>query len=340
MQKTIGIVGATGYTGEELLKNLTNHPDVTVDFVTSEKESGNPLSDVFPHLPYYKDLTFISAKAATKKQVDLVFLCLPAGESVKLAPDFLTQNIKVIDLGADFRFNNAQDYETWYHMQHSAPVLLSKAAYGLPEWFRDQIADAKIVGNPGCYPTTVLTAVLPLLKEHILAEGPIIVDSKSGVSGAGKSPNKTTHYVQVNENFSPYKVGRVHRHVGEMEHILSRTAKHPVQVIFTPHLTPITRGMFSTIYVNTYSKRETQDILDIFEQYYTNEPFVHVLPGIPDIKMAANTNYCFLGAQSVPETHTVILYSAIDNLGKGASTQAIQNMNLMLGIPETTGLIR
>ncbi len=338
--KKIGIIGATGYTGEELLRVLGRHELVEVELVTSEKEKDQPLAAVFPHLPAYKNKHFISAQQASELSVDLVFFCLPAGESSKWARVFLSKNAKVIDLGADFRFTNVNNYKKWYDMDHLAPELLDNAVYGLPEWNREDIKKTNIVGNPGCYPTSVLLAVLPLLKQGLLTDDIIIADSKSGVSGAGKAPAKTTHFVQVNENLSPYKVGRVHRHVGEMEQELTKCAGKETRIIFTPHLLPVTRGLFSTIYVKTKAQKTKQQILNIYHKFYQDETFVHVVEdGYPAIKMAAYTNYCFLGAETVPDSSTVILFSAIDNLGKGASTQAVQNMNIMLGFPETTGLL-
>ncbi|MBN2413218.1 N-acetyl-gamma-glutamyl-phosphate reductase [candidate division KSB1 bacterium] len=338
--KKIGIIGATGYTGEELLKVLVQHDSVEVDFVTSEKDKDRPLATIYPHLPAYKNKFFISAQQASELSVDLVFLCLPAGESANLAEIFLSKNVKVIDLGADFRFKDPEIYKKWYNMDHATPELLDKAVYGLPEWYREDIKKSNIVGNPGCYPTGVLLAVLPLLKKHLLSDDMIIADSKSGVSGAGKAATSTTHYVNVNENLSPYKAGRTHRHVGEMEQELTKCAGRETRISFTPHLLPVTRGLFSTIYVKTKQQKTKQHILDIMESAYRDEPFVHVVEeGYPSIKMAANTNYCFIGAETVPDSNTVILFSAIDNLGKGASTQAIQNMNLMLGFPETKGLL-
>ena len=338
--KKIGIIGATGYTGEELLRVLVRHESVQVKFVTSEKDKGKLLSVIYPHLPAYKNKQFISAAEATENPVDLVFLCLPAGESAKLAKIFLSQNVKVIDLGADFRFKDPQIYKKWYFMEHLTPELLDDAVYGLPEWYREEIKKANIVGNPGCYPTSVLLAVIPLIQDGIIKNDSIIVDSKSGVSGAGKAPTKTTHYVQTNENLSPYKAGRVHRHVGEMEQELSKISGTKEQVVFTPHLTPLTRGLYSTIYVKTKSNMAKQQVLNVLENAYKDEPFVHVLHDmIPSVKMAANTNNCFIGAETVADSNTVILFSAIDNLGKGASTQAVQNMNIMLDLPETMGLL-
>jgi len=338
--KKIGIIGATGYTGEELLRVLVQHEFVEVVFATSEKDKDLSFATLFPHLPAYKNMHFCSAHEASEFDMDLVFLCLPAGESARWAQVFLAKNVKVIDLGADFRFKDPTLYKKWYDMDHLAPELLKKVVYGLPEWNRETIKNANIVANPGCYPTSVLLAVLPLIKEGLLTNETIIVDSKSGVSGAGKSPAKTTHFVQVNENFTPYKAGRVHRHVGEMEQELSKCAGEDIQVIFTPQLIPITRGLYSTIYVKTKKQITKEQILNTFNHAYQDEPFVHVVKdGFPSIKMAAFTNNCFIGAETVPDSSTVILFSAIDNLGKGASTQAIQNMNIMLSFPETTGLL-
>ncbi len=338
--KKIGIIGATGYTGEELLRALVRHDSVEVAFVTSEKDKDRPLSAIYPYLPVYQNKRFISAQQASELSVDLVFLCLPAGESAKWAEIFLSKNIKVIDLGADFRFKDPGIYKKWYNMEHVAPELLADAVYGLPEWNREEIKKSNIVGNPGCYPTSVLLAVLPLLKQDLLTEDLIIADSKSGVSGAGKAASSTTHYVNVNENLSPYKAGRAHRHVGEMEQELTKCAGRETTILFTPHLLPVTRGLFSTIYVKTKQQKTKRQILDIYKAVYREEPFVHIVEdGYPAIKMAAHTNYCFIGAEPAPDSTTLILFSAIDNLGKGASTQAVQNMNLMLGFPETKGLL-
>jgi len=338
--KKIGIIGATGYTGEELLRVLVQHEFVEVVFATSEKDKDMSLATLFPHLPAYKNMRFCSAQEASELDVNLVFLCLPAGESARWAQVFLAKKTKVIDLGADFRFKDPTLYKKWYDMDHLAPELLKNAVYGLPEWNRETIKNANIVANPGCYPTSVLLAVLPLIKEGLITNETIIVDSKSGVSGAGKSPGKTTHFVQVNENFTPYKAGRVHRHVGEMEQELTKCAGAEIQVVFTPQLIPITRGLYSTIYVKTKKQITKEQILNTFNHTYQEEPFVQVVKdGFPSVKMAAFTNYCFIGAETVPDSSTVILFSAIDNLGKGASTQAIQNMNIILNFPETTGLL-
>lgn len=335
----VGIVGATGYTGEELLRCLAGHPKVTVDFATSEREQGEPLTKVFPQLPGYAGQSFIPVGEAISRRVDLVFLCLHAGESAKWGAMFVEKGSKVIDLGSDFRFKSADDYKKWYGLNHPHAELLSQAVYGLPEWHREEIKQSRIVGNPGCYPTSIMLAVNPFLEAGVLADSAIIADSKSGVSGAGKNPTQTTHFVEVAENFSPYKVGRVHRHVGEIEQELSLRRGRPQQVIFSPHLTPMTRGILSTIYCRLNGDHDKAELFSILENKYNSEPFVHVLKDqLPGTKMSYRTNHCFISLEVVQELDTLILFSAIDNLGKGASTQAIQNMNLMLGLPETTGL--
>jgi N-acetyl-gamma-glutamyl-phosphate reductase len=338
--KKIGIIGATGYTGEELLRVLTRHPNVSVAFVTSEQETGTSLAKFFPQLPRYKNMTFRSAQEVVDIDIDLVFLCLPPGYSAKLAKPYVEKAVKVIDLGADFRYDDADTYKHWCGIDHPHPELLEGVAYGLPEWNRDAIKNARIVSNPGCYPTTVLLALIPFLKAGVLANEPILVDSKSGISGAGSSPTKTTLFGEIHESFSAYKPGRVHRHVGEMEQELSKHANRKIQVVFTPHLAPMFRGLFSTIYVRLQSMMDRSDLLSILHEAYANEPFVGVLDErLPAAKMATHSNFCFLSFTTVTDSNVAILFSTIDNLGKGASWQAIQNMNLMLGFPEQEGLV-
>lgn len=338
--KRIGIIGATGYTGEELLRVLAHHPEITVSFASSEQEQGQPIRKVFPHLPHYHDMIFCSAQQSTAIPVDLVFLCLPAGQSAKWAKPFLDRSARVIDLGADFRYDTASSYEYWCGSPHPAPELLHDVVYGLPEWNRERIKTATIVSNPGCYPTTVLLAVIPLLKADLIANDQIIVDSKSGISGAGASPSKTTHFGSIHENFSAYNPGRSHRHVGEMEQELSKAAGRTIQVIFTPHLAPMFRGLFSTIYVRLKSAFKQSELISLLREAYQNEPFIQVLEqSLPASKMANHSNFCFLSAATVPDSDLVIIFSTVDNLGKGASWQAVQNMNIMLGFPETMGVL-
>ncbi len=338
--KRIGIIGATGYTGEELLRVLARHPQVELAFATSEQEQGQSLAKVFPHLPKYNKQTFCSAQESLERAADLVFLCTHAGHSAKWGEAFLKNGAKVVDLGADFRFQDPQTYERWYGMPHSHPALLPESVYGLPEWNRAAIKGAKVVGNPGCYPTSALLGILPFVRAGLVAENGIVIDAKSGVSGAGKTPSRTTHYVEVNESLSAYKPGRQHRHVAEIEQELGKQAGRPMQVIFTPHLTPMSRGLFSTIYLRTKKAHSPDELLGVLADAYGKEPFVHVLENdLPTTKMVAHSNYCFLTVLTVPDSDVAIVFSAIDNLGKGASWQAVQNMNLMLGFPEEMGLI-
>ncbi len=336
----IGIIGATGYTGEELLRVLARHQGVELAFATSEQEQGQSSAKVYPHLPKYHYQVFCSAQESLKREADLIFLCTPAGQSANWAEAFLKNDAKVVDLGADFRFYDPQLYERWYGMAHSHPALLQETVYGLPEWNRTGIKAGRVVGNPGCYPTSALLGLLPFVRAGVVAENSIVIDAKSGVSGAGKSPSRTTHYVEVNESLSAYKPGRQHRHVGEIEQELAKQAGRPMQVIFTPHLTPMSRGLFSTIYLRMTKQCPQSELLTVLADSYAKEPFVHVLKDeLPTTKMAAHSNYCFLTVRSVPDSDVAIVFSGIDNLGKGASWQAVQNMNIMLGFPEEMGLI-
>ena len=339
MKARVGIVGATGYTGEELLLLIARHPKTELAFATSEKEQNQKLCSFFPQLSVPSDMMFISAEQALEQHVDIVFLCLPAGESARLGKSFFSQGCKIIDLGADFRFSNAQDYDRWYHQPHKAPELLSQAVYGLPEWYRKEIHSAKIVGNPGCYPTSALLALLPFSQQDLIAEHPIIIDSKSGLSGAGKTLSQTSHFMEANENVVAYKAGRDHRHVGEIETILKRDAFFPGHLLFTPQLVPMARGIFSCIYFTAKETLARRDAMQILRNTYKSEAFVHVLDEIPSTRLAQNSNHCFLHAHSVPEINQIVVFSAIDNLGKGASWQAVQNMNIMMNWPETTALI-
>jgi len=336
--KRIGIVGATGYTGEELLRVLSRHPHIEVAFA-SEIESGKPLKQFFPNIVKFGELVLCSTQDAIEQQVDLVFLCLPAIESAKVAKSFFDRNVKVIDLGADFRFDESEEYKKWYDIDHPVPDLLRSATYGLPEWNRQAIRTAQIVGNPGCYPTSVLLAMIPFMRAGLVADHPIIIDAKSGVSGAGKAPTRTTHYIEANENVNAYKPGRVHRHVGEMEQELSKQCGGSIKVIFTPHLVPMSRGLYASIYFKLTRKIEKLYLLNLLTDAYADEPFVHVLQtGLPTTKLTSHSNFCFLGVETVDNSDYAMVFSAIDNLGKGASWQAVQNMNLMLGFPEETGL--
>lgn len=335
----VGILGVTGYTGEELLRLLSRHPSVELAAATSEQEKGKRLEEIYPFFPVFGNLQICSAEESLAVPMDAVFLCLPAIESARWAKEFFEKKVRVIDLGADFRFPDAAEYEKWYKTAHPCPELLSRSVYGLTEWYRAEIRQAAIVGNPGCYPTATLLGLIPLLQAGWLAEEAIVVDAKSGVSGAGKTPSKTTHYVEANENVNAYKAGRSHRHVGEIDQELRRFSATAHPVIFTPHLVPQSRGLYASIYCKLNGVHTTAELNQVLRNAYAQEPFVKVIhPTLPGTRMALNSNFCFLAAEAVANTSYAMIFSAIDNLGKGAAGQAVQNMNCMFGFEETTGL--
>ncbi len=337
-KKKIAVVGGTGYTAHELIRLLLRHPHVELAAVTSESETGTKLAQYYPDLVQASTLAFESVKELAGRELDLVFLCTPHGESQKLAPIFLEQGIRVVDLSGDYRLDSAEAYAFWYKMPHSNPENLSRAVYGLPEFNRSQITSARLVANPGCYPTGALLSLLPLARAGILKSSKIIVDAKSGVSGAGKKPTARTHFVEANENISPYNVGHTHRHIGEIEGTLRRATQKDFSVIFTPQLVPLNRGILETIYVDAIGP--VQAALDVLQEAYANEPFVKIwLQGLPDIHAAAGTNACHIGVHFEEMTGTLILVAAFDNLLKGASGQAVQNMNILFGWKETEGLL-
>jgi N-acetyl-gamma-glutamyl-phosphate reductase len=332
----VGIVGATGYTGIELVKILARHPQVTVDFATSDSYVGKKLSDAFP-CAY--DLPLIAHEAAPLDHADVVFLALPHGASADFAKRALEAGARVIDLSADFRLHDAAAYQKWYGLAHHVPELLPQAVYGLPEIHRAEIAKTKLVANPGCYPTSVILGLAPVLRAGA-SQGTIIVDSKSGVSGAGRKPSLTTHFVEVYDNFAPYNIGRVHRHLSEMEQEL-QAINRQAKLVFSPHLLPVNRGILSTMYVNLNDGWDEKRLRDLYAETYQAEPFVRLLPPgqIATLAHSVYTNYCVISIHPVPEVGQAIVCASIDNLVKGASGQAVQNMNLMFGCAETTGLL-
>ncbi|MCZ2112579.1 MAG: N-acetyl-gamma-glutamyl-phosphate reductase [Anaerolineae bacterium] len=332
----VGIYGATGYTGYELVKLLQRHPAAEIVFATSQSYAGKTLADVFPAAPA---LPLIAGEDALLDGVDCVFLCLPHAAAAATAVTALEAGVRVIDLSADFRLRDASTYTEWYAHTHPAPELLAEAVYGLTEVFRDDLPGARLVANPGCYPTSVLLALRPLLLSDIAISGPIIADSKSGVSGAGRTPTATTHFVEVADNFSPYKIGRSHRHLPEMEQAIHWWRNDAPSLIFSPHLLPTPRGILSTLYVTLGEDVAEGDLRDLYTDAYMEEPFVRVLPAGQQASLAHvnHTNQCAIGLTLVGRT--LILTSAIDNLVKGAAGQAIQNMNVVFGCPETYGLM-
>jgi N-acetyl-gamma-glutamyl-phosphate reductase len=337
----VAVVGATGYTGGELLRLLTGHPRVTVTAVTSEQSAGKSVADVFPSLARIIHLPLAAFNAEKiAGDVDFAFVALPSGAAMDAAAALAATGCRVVDLSPDYRFLDPTVYQRWYGGPHRHQKLLAKAVYGLPELHRRKIAKARVVGNPGCYPTGALIALAPLASKGLLKPGsPIIIDAKSGISGAGRGASLPYHFPEANEGMMAYKVGR-HRHQPEIVQEVTRLARRATPVLFTPHLAPMTRGIFCTIYVETTKPLSSERVASWYRSVYRNEPFVRVLePGeSPQTKAVWGSNYCDIGAVADPETNRVVLMAAIDNLVKGAAGQAIQNMNLMCGFPETLGL--
>lgn len=332
----VGVYGATGYTGFELIRILRRHPHVTVRFATSESWAGARLGDVFP-VPY--DLPLIPEADADPGQVKAVFCCLPHGAAMGTVQAAHAAGARVIDLSADFRLRDRAVYEQWYGLAHTAPDLLEEAVYGLPEVYRGKIREATLVANPGCYPTSVLLALYPLLRAGLLGDGPIIADSKSGVSGAGRKPSLKTHFVEANENLSPYNIGRVHRHLPEMAQEIERLGGQADKLIFAPHLTPVSRGLLSTLYVLVKPSIGLKSLHNIYKEIYADEAFVWLLPEgqLATMAHAVHNNRCVLSL-TLARPGQLVICSAIDNLLKGAAGQAAQNFNLMFGLKETLGL--
>jgi len=332
----VGIFGASGYTGIELVKILARHPDARIQFVTSDSYVGQKMSDAFP---CHYDLTFVAHDAAPLNSIDVAFLALPHGAAATYAKRVLDAGARVIDLSADFRLRDPAAYKKWYGQEHHAPDLLPHAVYGLPELYRAHIKNARLVANPGCYPTSVILGLAPLWRARA-TDTTVIVDSKSGVSGAGRKPTLTVHFCEVNENLAPYNIGRVHRHLSEMEQELQ--AINPrASLIFSPHLLPVTRGILSTMYVRLNDGWDETRLRDLYSETYHAEPFVKILPRghIATLAHSVNTNYCTLSIHYLADVQQAIICSSIDNLIKGASGQAVQNMNVMFGLEETLGLM-
>ena len=333
------VIGATGYAGAELVRILSGHPDVALSVVTSRQHAGIPFDAIYPALKGFVSLDCVDRDpAAAAKNSDVVFLALPHKASMAMVPGLLDAERRLVDLSADFRFSNRDAYESHYQA-HTCAHLMDKAVYGLCEIYGDKVAAADLIGNPGCYPTSVLLPLLPLVKERLVDPSTVIADCKSGVSGAGRETTATTHFCHVNESFKAYKVGG-HRHTPEIEENIARFAGAPVRVTFVPHLVPMTRGMESTVYVETSPGADERQVRDCLESYYRDKPFIRLLPGgrCPDTLHVKGTNFCDMGVVMDPGSGRLILMSAIDNLVKGAAGQAVQNMNLMFGFDETAGL--
>ena len=332
-----GIVGGTGYTGVELLRLLAAHPDVELSVITSRGEKGVQVSQMFPNLRGRVELAFVEPDDAVLKGCDVVFFATPNGTAMKSVPALLEAGVKVIDLAADFRLRDAAEWEAWYGMPHVCPDLLREAVYGLPEVNRELIRSARLAANPGCYPTAVQLGFLPLLEADVVDSHSLIADVKSGVSGAGRKAEVGILLCEAGDNFKAYNVP-AHRHLPEIRQGLTAVVGTPVELVFTPHLVPMIRGIHATLYATL--KNSDVDLQALFEQRYASEPFVDVLPekSHPETRSVRGSNQCRLAVHRPHNGKTVVVLSVIDNLVKGAAGQAVQNMNLMFGLPENAGL--
>lgn len=337
----VGIIGASGYTGAELIRLLVNHPKVEIAHVTANQYAGKKVSFLYPNLTGIFDASFEKFDSQKAKEVtDVLFIALPHGTAMEVIPELLDENHKVIDLSGDFRFSDQEIYEKWYKIPHKSPSLLGLAIYGLPELNRDEIKKTNFLTNPGCYPTGAILAVAPFLTKGLIFEEDIIIDALTGVSGSGRAAKDETHYCYCDENVSSYKVGGVHQHIPEMEQEMEKIAGAQVRISFTPHLVPFSRGIYTTCYCDLKEDISTEELIDIASKFYKDDYFIKVLPDgeYPQIKAVAGSNFCHIGLKVDERTGRAIIISAIDNLVKGASGQAIQNMNLMCGFDETEGL--
>lgn len=335
----VAVAGASGYTGVELVRLLAVHPEADIRCVTSRQHEGLPINRVFPSLSGFCELVCEPLDvAAIASRVDLVFTALPHKSAMDVVPAFLEAGCRVVDLSADYRLRDLAVYEHWYQ-PHTSPHLFDEAVYGLPELYREQVKSARLVANPGCYPTSVILGLTPLLKHQCIDVDSLIVDSKSGTSGAGRGLKEGSLFCEVNEGFKAYGVAS-HRHTPEIEQELSVLASKNVQINFTPHLLPVSRGILSTCYASLTTAQTTAQLLELYHQSYAKEPFVRILPEgeLPNILSVRGTNFCDIGLVADQRTGRVIVVSVIDNLVKGAAGQAVQNMNIMGGYNECLGL--
>ncbi|MCC5830191.1 MAG: N-acetyl-gamma-glutamyl-phosphate reductase [Phycisphaeraceae bacterium] len=338
MSIRVAIIGPTSYTGLELIRILLRHPRARISYLASARAELPNIADEFPQLTGRCDMTCRPLDpAAIAAESDVAFVCLPHVAAMEHVPRLLEAGIRVIDLSADYRLTDAELYQRVYGHAHTDRMHLGQAVYGLPELFRLHIEDARLVANPGCYPTSVALACAPLLQRGMVGEGTIIANSASGVSGAGRSPKPNLHFPEVNEAYSPYNVG-IHRHQPEMEQTLSRIRGREASVLFVPHLLPVTRGILSTVYLEPADDQiSEEELFSAFEDAYGDEPFIRLRKRLPDIRDVRDTNFCDLAVRLVKDR--IVVFAAIDNLVKGASGQAVQNMNLVYGIDETAGLL-
>ena len=337
-KKKVAVLGASGYTGSDLLRFLLIHPRIEITYLTAEKHAGRSVSDVFPHLTGLLELELKPLDLdLIPLDLDFVFCALPHGKSASIVKELIARGLRIVDLGADFRLSH-EKYMKWYG-DHPCPELLPQAVYGISELNKAEIARARLIANPGCYPESAILGVAPMLKNRLIDDDSVIIDSKSGVSGAGRSPDLAYHFCEVNEGVRAYKIGD-HRHKPEIDEVLSRYSGVDIDVTFTPHLIPMDRGILSTIYVRLKEEVTTKELLELYSNFYDGERFIRIRHenNYPTTGEVRGSNFCDIGIKSNPGNKTAIVISVIDNLVKGASGQAIQNMNIMMEFDESLGL--
>lgn len=336
----VGILGASGYTGSRLAYYLSRHSGTEIVFATSRQDKGKSLSDLYGNLGGICDIIFSDPDDVKQMDIDVLFACTPDQTSMKVIPEYYDRGVMIIDLAGDYRMDTAEAYERWYSAPHESPQYIEKAVYGLTELNRERIRSTKFVSNPGCYPTSVILGLAPLLREELIDCDNIHVNSVSGISGAGRGLSMFKMFYETDSNVMPYKLGRTHKHVGEMEQELAKIAGETCIVTFAPHVIPVKTGIVSTMLVTLRQNTTNEDLVNICREAYGNEFFVRFhTDRLPESKFVADTNFCDIGLSMVEGTNKVIVVSAICNLGKGASGQAVQNMNVMLGFDEKEGLL-
>lgn len=336
-KKKIGIIGATGYTGSELVRILKNHPNIEISLITSESRAGEKFSDVHPFFQGIEEQKLRSIKEIDQYDPDLVFLALPHGVSMNFVKDNAHKPFKIIDLSGDFRIKSKEQYEKWYKMEHVYEGGIESAVFGMPELFSDKIKAAKLIANPGCFPTSAILASAPLVIGQYVDNNSIIIDSKTGITGAGIKAKPTNLYSNVNDNFKAYGL-KSHRHTIEIQNILEEVSGSNALVQFTPHLLPVDRGILSTTYLRPIKNVSENELVELYEDFYSKAPFVRIRKQTPSIKDVRGTNYCDININYDERTNMIIIVSVIDNLVKGAAGQAVQNMNIVLELDEKSGL--
>ncbi len=336
----VSVIGATGYVGAELLRLLSAHPNVEVAQCVSKNFAGKQMGGVYSNFKVSQDYPLVDLDCASiAANSDFAFLCLPHGQSIQVAPQLIESGVKVVDLSGDFRYDDVKVYEQWYGLTHTEPEHNAAAVYGLPEFFQPQIAQAKLLANPGCYTTTSILALAPLLKGGLISPDGIVIDAKSGVSGAGRQEKLAYSFCETMDSFKAYSVVN-HRHTSEIEEQLAKIGGKELTLLFTPHLLPVKRGILATIYATLSPDVTAQEIEQAYQAAYLDMPFAHALPAgtLPELKQVVGSNNCVIGFDLSPRTGRIVIVSCTDNLLKGAAGQAVQNFNIMNGLPQTTGL--